>query len=74
MTTLYLSGYTRDSLVACIFDNTVMKTFLVEEMILQSTAQVFCEVEAAALCKQWEGDVCGRTESFKINCVMTKGE
>lgn len=52
MTTLYLSGYTRDSLVACIFDNTVMKTFLVEEMILQSTAQVFCEVEAAALCKQ----------------------
>lgn len=45
------SGYTRGSLVSCIFDSIVMETFLSEEMILQSTVQVFCEVEEAALCK-----------------------
>ena len=46
------SGHTRDSLVSCIFDNIVMGPFLIEDMILQSMVQVFCEVEEAALCKQ----------------------
>lgn len=41
------SGHTGDSLVLCIFDNIVMGIILIEEMILQSTVQVFCDVEEA---------------------------
>lgn len=47
-----LLGHTRGSLVLCTFDNIVMGIFLIEQMILQSTVQVFCEVEEAALGRQ----------------------
>lgn len=46
------SGHTGDSLVLCIFNSIVMGIFLTEEMILQNTVQVFCDVEEATLVRQ----------------------
>lgn len=54
MSTLLGSGHTGDSLVLCIFNSIVMGIFLTEEMILQNTVQVFCDVEEATLGRQWE--------------------
>lgn len=58
------SGHTGDSLVLCIFDNILMGIFLMEEMILQSTVQVFCDMEEATLGRQRKRDVCGGEGNF----------